>query len=79
MKKSVALKIIGEEFKKGGIDMAEEVLEKAVSIMFEKALPRIAVEDENVAVKSVAGVAIMAYPALKPAVDKMTDLNHDGQ
>lgn len=77
--KSNALKIVGEEFKKAGIDMAEEVLEKAVEVLFEKALPRVAVEDDNAIAKSLSGVVMLAYPALKPAIAKATDINHDGQ
>jgi hypothetical protein len=77
--KSKALEIIKEEYKKEFPGIAEETVEASVKVLFEKALPRIAVEEENAAVKSVAGVALMAYPALKPAIDKVTDLNHDGQ
>lgn len=77
--KSKALEIIKDEYKKEFPEMAEEVIEKAVDVLFEKALPRIVVEDENPAVKSVCGVLTMIYPALKPAIDKATDLNHDGK
>lgn len=74
-----AIKIIGEELKAAGVEVAEEVLEKVVSTVFEKALPRILVEEENPAIKSVAGVLAMVYPTLKPAIEKATDLNRDGQ
>lgn len=77
MKKTV--EILKEELKKEGIEVAEEVLEKTVKCVFEKVLPRIAIEEDNVAAKSVAGVALMVYPALKPVIEKATDLNHDGQ
>ena len=77
MKKS--LEIIKEELKKAGIEVAEEVAEKVVATVFEKALPRIAVEEDNAAVKSVAGVVLLAYPAVKPAIEKATDFNRDGQ
>lgn len=77
MKKS--LEIIKEELKAAGIEIAEEAAEKVIAVVFEKALPRIAVEEENAAVKSVAMVLGMAYPAVKPALEKATDFNRDGQ
>jgi hypothetical protein len=77
MKKTV--EILKEELKKEGVEVAEEVLEKTVKVVFEKVLPRVAVEEENAAAKSVAGVALMIYPALKPVIEKATDLNRDGQ
>lgn len=74
-----AVEILKEELKSAGVEVAEEVLEKVSTVLFEKALPRIVVEEENGAVKAVAGVLAMAYPALKPALEKATDLNRDGQ
>lgn len=71
--------IIKEELKASGVEIAEEVAEKAIKAIFEKALPRIAAEEENSAVKAVAGVLAMAYPAIKPSLEKMTDFNRDGQ
>jgi hypothetical protein len=79
MKGSKELEIAKEEFKKAGIDVAEEVLESIVHTTCEKVVPRLVLESENPIVKSVAGVVAMAYPAMKPAIDKATDLNHDGQ
>lgn len=79
MKGSKELEIVKEEFEKAGIDMAEEVLEKAVSTLCEKVVPRLAIESEKPAIKAVAGVVAMAYPTLKPAIEKATDLNHDGK
>lgn len=76
---SKSLEILKEELKEAGVEIAEEILEKTVHVLFEKALPRIAVEEESAVIKSVAGVALLAYPALKPAIDKATDLNHDGK
>lgn len=72
------LEILKEEFKAAGIEMAEEVLEKAVEIFFEKALLRISIESENAAIKSVCSVVSMIYPMVKPAIEKATDLNKDG-
>lgn len=72
------LEIMKEEFKASGVEVAEEVLEKAVSVLFEKVLPRVVAEEENAAVKSVAGVLALVYPTVKPVIAKATDLNRDG-
>lgn len=74
-----SVQILKEELKAAGVEATEEVLEKAVKAIFEKALPRIVIEEDNTAVKSVAGVLAMVYPTLKPAIEKATDLNRDGQ
>lgn len=77
--KTKAIEILKEEYKKAGMEIAEEALEKTAEVLFEKVLPRIAIEDENPIVKSISGVVLLAYPALKPALQKATDLNHDGE
>lgn len=74
-----SVQIMKEEIQKAFPGVAEEVIEKGVAVIFEKALPRIAVEEDNAIVKSVAGVAVMAYPAIKPSLEKLTDLDHDGK
>lgn len=76
---SKVVSIFAEELKAAGVEIAEEVLEKAVATIFEKALPRVVVEEENAMVKTVAGMLVTAYPAIKPVLDKATDLNKDGQ
>lgn len=73
------VEILKEELKFAGVVVAEEVLEKVVEVIFEKALPRVVLEEENAALKSVAGVLAMIYPTLKPAIQKATDLNRDGE
>ncbi len=71
--------ILGEELKAAGVEIAEEVIEKAIATIFEKVLPRVIVEEESAMVKTVAGMLVTAYPAIKPAIEKATDLNKDGE
>lgn len=72
------LEILKEEFKEAGIEIAEDVLEKAVLIFFEKALPKIAVQSESAAINSICSVVSIIYPIVKPVIEKATDLNKDG-
>ena len=49
--------IVIEEFKKAGLEVAEEAVEVVIKTVFEKVLPRLALEAEEATVKSVAAFA----------------------
>jgi hypothetical protein len=68
-----ALEIVVDEFKKEGIELLEENAKTITKILFDKVLPRLAVESEESAVKMVAGVAVLAGPAIKESILKLAD------
>lgn len=72
-------KILLEEAKKEGIEIAEEVLEQVVDCVLHKVLPRLAVEEDQAVIKGIALAALPIVAALQPMIDKATDLNHDGK
>lgn len=66
-------KILLEELKNGGLDIAEETLMQVTKIIFEKAIPRLAIEAEEPAVKSIAAVLVLAAQPVEQALFKMID------
>ena len=70
--------IISEELKAAGLPLAEEVVQQIVDVATKKIIPRLAAEADESAVKAVAGVALLALPALEPAIEKLEDFNKDG-
>ena len=73
-----AVEILKEEFKKAGLAELEAVAEEAIKVVFEKIIPRLAVEADESYVKMAAGVASLASSALESAALKAAD-KIDGQ
>ena len=71
--------IVKEEAKKEFPTLGEAALESIVDMIFGKIIPRLAAEAEEAPVKLGAAGITMIYPAFKPALDKLTDLNKDGK
>lgn len=65
--------IILEELKKGGLDIAEETAIQVTKIVFEKAIPRLALEAEENVVKSICAVVALAGKPIEEALFKMID------
>ena len=70
--------IVKEELKKEFPEMAETVLERAVSVVCEKIAPRLMTEAEEPIFKMIGTGLATAYPLLKSTIEKVTDLNKDG-
>ena len=70
--------IVLEEAKKEGLVIAEETIELAISLVFEKIIPRLAAESDNTTVKMIASGAQLVWPTIKPKVMEAADLNKDG-
>jgi len=68
-----ALEIVVEEFKKEGIELLEENAKTATKILFEKVIPRLALESDESVVKMIAGVLVLAGPALEGSLLKLAD------
>jgi hypothetical protein len=62
-----ALQIIGEEFKKAGLELAEKDAEVVIKTIFEKVSPRLAAESDNATVKSI----FTALLVFNPMIEKM--------
>jgi hypothetical protein len=71
--------ILLKKLKEAGVKDAEKVIVDVYSA-FEAALPEVVASAEASSVeKSIAAVAIPVFAALKPAVEKIADLNADGK
>lgn len=70
--------IVLEELKKEGLVIAEENIELALSLAFEKIIPRVAAESDNSTLKMVASGIQLVWPTIKPKVMEAADLNKDG-
>lgn len=73
------VEIVKEELKKEFPGLAEDVIERGVKVVCEKIAPRLATEAEEPAFKMIGSGLVTVYPLVKPAIEKATDLNHDGQ
>lgn len=73
-----ASEILAEEAKKQGIEAAELVLKQAFELL-EAVAPRLALEADEPAAKSAGGFFAMILPSVKPAAEKLMDLNKDGK
>lgn len=71
-----AMEIIKEEAEKKGIEAAEKVLQEALELI-EAIAPRLALEAEEQGAKLVGSGLTMILPAVKPALEKLIDLNKD--
>lgn len=71
------LEILKEEGKKEGIEIAEVAIVKTYAILKATA-PRMVIEGEGVE-KVVGGILSTALPVFEAAIQKLADLNHDGQ
>ena len=71
-----AMDIIKEEAEKKGIEAAEKVLQEALELI-ESIAPRLALEAEEQTAKLVGSGLTMILPAVKPALEKLIDLNKD--
>lgn len=73
-----AFAIVQEEAKKQGIEAAELVLKQALELV-EAVAPRLAIEAEEPAAKVIGSGLTMILPAVKPALEKLIDLNKDNK
>lgn len=74
-----AVEIIITKLKAKGVADAEKVCSDVFGAI-QEAAPEIAVAPEcSDLEKSTAGVAVLVLGALKPAIDKLIDFNHDGK
>lgn len=73
------VEILKEEVKKSGLEVGEEVLEAVVAVITDHVIPRAAIEADEAVVKGICIAAIPVLAALKPVIEKATDLNHDGK
>ena len=71
-----AMEINKEEAEKKGIEAAEKVLQEALELI-EAIAPRLALEAEEQDAKLVGSGLTMILPAVKPALEKLIDLNKD--
>lgn len=71
-----AVDILKEEAEKKGIEAAEKVLQEALELI-EAIAPRLALEAEEQTAKLVGSGLTMILPAVKPALEKLIDLNKD--
>jgi len=71
--------IVMEELKKEGLVIAEENIELALALAFEKIIPRVAAESENATLKMIASGVQLVWPTIKPKVMEVADLNKDGK
>ena len=67
------LEILKDELKKSGLELGEEVVEKVIKITFERIVPRLALEAEETQIKAIAGVMLIAAPAIEQALLKAAD------
>ena len=67
------LEILKDELKKSGLELGEEVVEKVIKITFERIVPRLALEAEENQIKAIAGVMLIASPAIEQALLKAAD------
>lgn len=75
---SKAAKILAEELEKNGIKDGEVVI-MSVQKSLESTAARLVVEGEDQTDKMIGMVASVVVPALHPVVEKLADLNKDGQ
>lgn len=74
-----SIDIIVAELKEVGVKEAEIVLTKVFEAI-QTSLPKIAIDAEATSMeKAAAGVLTPVLMGLKPAVEKLADLNHDGK
>lgn len=73
------VQIVTEELKKEGLLIAEENIELFIGLIFEKIIPRLALESENTTIKMIASGAQLVWPTIKPKITELADLNHDGK
>lgn len=71
------LQILKEEGTRQGLEIAEVAIVKVYATL-EATAPRLMLEGEGVE-KVIAGVLTTALPILKVTVEKIADLNKDGQ
>lgn len=71
------LDILVKHGKDQGIKDIEVVIMSFVKTL-EAAAPELAIDAEETWGKSLGGLSAMVLPAIKPAVEKLADLNHDG-
>lgn len=67
------LEIVKEEFKKSGLEVAEEVAEKVTCVLFDKVIPRLAVEAEEQGIKSACFFISPIAPVIKSELLKLED------
>lgn len=67
-----AIEILKEEAKKAGKHIEHEVLVDALELV-KASLPRLAVEADEPAIKSVAGIALIVLPAIEPKIQEAID------
>jgi len=72
------VEIVKEEFKKIGLDIAEDAVIAATKVLIEKIVPRLALEADESAIKAVAAVAAPLLVFVEPKILELAD-KIDGQ
>lgn len=73
-----ASEILLEEAKKAGIESGEKVLAEVLELL-EAVAPRLALEAEESWAKTAGAGLGLILPAIKPSLEKLIDINKDGQ
>ena len=74
-----SLKIVAAKLKEAGVNQAEKAIVEVYGAI-EKAVPAILVDPETSAIeKTAAGILAPVLASLKPQVEKLADLDKDGQ
>lgn len=74
-----SLKIVVKKLKEAGVEQAEKAIVAAFGAV-EKAVPEIIVDAETSALeKTAAGILAPVLSSLKPQIEKLADLDKDGQ
>ncbi len=70
--------ILKQEAEKSGLLLGEKAIADAIKLL-EVVCMRSSVEAEETSIKTVAPIVLIVLNAVKPQLEKLADMNHDGK